>query len=190
MLISPAYAQGTGLMDQSAVLQFLPLVLIFVVFYFLLIRPQQTKQKQHKSMLEALRRGDRVVTGGGILATVARVVNPDEVELDLAPNVRVRVMRSTITSVLAKTEPVAARESARERDREKEKDPARIEAKRRAWREVLQLQRERRVSIDRVEEQYQKLARERHPDNGGSDAMMVELNDAREDARKELMVTS
>ncbi|HTT79859.1 MAG TPA: preprotein translocase subunit YajC [Stellaceae bacterium] len=128
MLISPAYAQGTGLtgmMDQNTMLQFLPLVLIFVVFYFLLIRPQQTKQKQHKTMLEALRRGDRVVTGGGILATVARVVNPDEVELDLAPNVRVKVLRSTITSVVSKPDPAAAREAAKDKDREKDKDAAR-----------------------------------------------------------------
>jgi preprotein translocase subunit YajC len=125
MLISPAYAQGTGLMDQNAALQFLPLVLIFVVFYFLLIRPQQTKQKQQKAMLGALRRGDRVVTGGGILATVARVVNPDEIELDLAPNLRVRVLRSTITTVLTKPDPAAAREAAREKDRDKEKEPAR-----------------------------------------------------------------
>jgi preprotein translocase subunit YajC len=129
MLISPAYAQGTGIMDQSAMLQFLPLVLIFVVFYFLLIRPQQTKQKQHKTMLNALRRGDRVVTGGGILATVARVVSADEVELDLAPNVRVRVLRSTITSVVTKPDPTAAREAARDKDGEKEKEPARDKAK-------------------------------------------------------------
>jgi preprotein translocase subunit YajC len=109
-------------MDQNAMLQFLPLVLIFVVFYFLLIRPQQTKQKEHKAMLDALRRGDRVVTGGGIVAAVARVVNENEVELDIAPNVRVRVVRSTITSVLSKPDPGAAREAARDKDREKEKD--------------------------------------------------------------------
>jgi preprotein translocase subunit YajC len=124
MLISPAYAQGTGLLDQNTLVQFLPLVLIFVVFYFLLIRPQQTKQKQHKTMLEALRRGDRVVTGGGILATVSRVVNPEEVEVDIAPNVRVRVMRNTITSVLAKPEPPAAREAARDRDKDAARDKA------------------------------------------------------------------
>jgi preprotein translocase subunit YajC len=129
MLISPAYAQGTGLMDQNTMLQFLPLVLIFVVFYFLLIRPQQTKQKQQKAMLEALRRGDRVVTGGGIVASVARVVNADEIELDIAPNVRVRVVRSTIASVLSKPDPAAAREAARERDAEKDSEPARTKAK-------------------------------------------------------------
>src|SRR3954454_7249112 len=133
MLISTAYAQGTGLLDQSALVQFLPLVLIFVVFYFLLIRPQQKKQKDHRTMLDALRRGDRIVTGGGILGTVSKVVSPEEVEVDLAPNVRVRVLRSTITSVLAKPDPAAAREAAKERDAAKdatrevarEKDPAR-----------------------------------------------------------------
>jgi preprotein translocase subunit YajC len=125
MLISPAYAQAAGGLDQSALVQFLPLVLIFVVFYFLLIRPQQKKQKDHRAMLEAVRRGDRVVTGGGILATVSKVVSPEEVEVDLAPNVRVRVLRSTISSVLAKPDPAAAREAARDKDKAKEKEPAR-----------------------------------------------------------------
>jgi len=125
MLISPAYAQATGGLDQSALVQFLPLVLIFVVFYFLLIRPQQKKQKDHRAMLDAVRRGDRVVTGGGILATVSKVVSPEEVEVDLAPNVRVRVLRSTISTVLAKPDPAAAREAARDKDKAKEKEPAR-----------------------------------------------------------------
>lgn len=130
MLISPAYAQATGLMDQSALVQFLPLVLIFVVFYFLLIRPQQKKTKDHRAMLEALRRGDRIVTGGGIVGTVNRVVNPEEVEVEIASGVRVRLVRSTIASVLAKPDPTAAREAARDRDREatKEKEPAKREA--------------------------------------------------------------
>jgi preprotein translocase subunit YajC len=131
MLISPAYAQSTGALDQSALVQFLPLVLIFVVFYFLLIRPQQKKQKEHRSMLDALRRGDRVVTGGGILGTVSKVGTNDEVEIDIAQGVRVKVLRSTITSVLAKPDPAAAREAAKDREaaREpKEKEPARREA--------------------------------------------------------------
>ncbi len=80
MLISTAYAQGTGLSglfdNQSALIQFLPLVLIFVVFYFLLIRPQQRKARDHRTTLDALRRGDRVVTGGGIIGTVVRVDSP------------------------------------------------------------------------------------------------------------------
>jgi preprotein translocase subunit YajC len=122
MWISTAYAQGTGMFDQSTLVQFLPLVLIFVVFYFLLIRPQQRKAKDHKTMLDALRRGDRVVTGGGIIGTVARVDNPEEVTVDIADGVRVRVLRSTITSVLAKPDPGAARDAA------KQKEEARVKA--------------------------------------------------------------
>src|SRR5580704_17765900 len=110
MLISTAYAQGAGgMFDQNALIQFLPLVLIFVVFYFLLIRPQQQKQKQQRSMLDSLRRGDRVVTGGGIVGTVNRVTaGSEEVDVDIAQGVRVRVLRSTISSVLAKPDPAAA----------------------------------------------------------------------------------
>ncbi len=117
MLISTAYAQGVGgLFDSSsAMVQFLPLVLIFVVFYFMLIRPQQKKQKDHRAMLDTLRRGDRVVTGGGIIGTVNRVASPEEVEVDIAQGVRVRVLRTTITTVLAKPDPGAAREAANER---------------------------------------------------------------------------
>src|SRR5216683_2294274 len=122
MLISTAYAQGTGMLDQSSLIQFLPLILIFVVFYFLLIRPQQRKAKDQKAMLDALRRGDRVVTGGGIIGTVARVENPEEVTVDIADGVRVRVLRSTIASVLAKPDPAAAREAA------KQKEQARVKA--------------------------------------------------------------
>jgi len=119
MLISTAYAQspGGGLFDQTAMVQFLPLVLIFVVFYFLLIRPQQKKQKDHRSMLDTLRRGDKVVTGGGIVGTVSKVVSPEEVEVDIAQNVRVRIVRSTISSVLSKPDPAAAREAAKEKDK-------------------------------------------------------------------------
>ncbi len=108
MLISPAYAQdAAGLL--GGVTQFLPLVLIFGVFYFLLIRPQQTRAKEMKAMLAALRRGDRVVTAGGILGTVQRVKEgSDEVEVDIAPNVRVTVVRDTITTVL---KPVAANDA-------------------------------------------------------------------------------
>jgi preprotein translocase subunit YajC len=100
MLISPAYAQDVAGM-MGAATQFLPLALIFGVFYFLLIRPQQTRAKEMKGMLAALRRGDRVVTAGGILGTVQKVKEgSDEVEVDIAANVRVTVLRDTITSVL------------------------------------------------------------------------------------------
>jgi preprotein translocase subunit YajC len=101
MLISPAYAQdAAGLLGGA--MQFLPLVLIFGVFYFLLIRPQQQRQKEMKTMLGALKRGDRVVTGGGILGTVQRV-RDNEVEVEIAPNLRVTVLRDTIASVVKPT---------------------------------------------------------------------------------------
>lgn len=101
MLISPAYAQAAG-GGQDMLLSLAPLVLIFVVFYFLLIRPQQKRMKEHKAMLGALRRGDRVVTGGGIIGTVARVPNDEEIVVDIADGVRVRVLRGTISSVLTR----------------------------------------------------------------------------------------
>lgn len=106
MLVSTAWAQAApaapGGFDLAA---FLPLILIFVVFYFLLIRPQQKRMKEHRAMLDALRRGDRVVTGGGIIGTVTKAEN-DEISVEIAEGVRVRVMKGTITSVLQKTEPV------------------------------------------------------------------------------------
>jgi preprotein translocase subunit YajC len=128
MLISTAYAAAPGASffdNQGALVQFLPLVLIFVVFYFLLIRPQQKKAKDQRAMLDALRRGDRVVTAGGIIGTVARVVGPEEIVVEIAEGVRVRVVRSTISNVLAKPDPAAAREAARERE---EREPVRREA--------------------------------------------------------------
>ncbi|AWK85137.1 preprotein translocase subunit YajC [Azospirillum thermophilum] len=106
MFVSTAYAQTAAPAGGGdMIVQFLPLILIFVVFYFLLIRPQQKKMKEHKAMLEAIRRGDRVVTGGGIIGTVIKVGPEDEVTVEIAENVRVRCLRSTINLVLAKTEP-------------------------------------------------------------------------------------
>ena len=109
MLISPAYAQDAAAGGQSGLITLLPIVLIFVVFYFLLIRPQQKKMKQHRAMVDALRRGDRVVTGGGLIGTVSKVISDTEVQIELAENVRVRVMRQTIQDVMAKTEPAQGR---------------------------------------------------------------------------------
>ena len=105
MFVSPAYAQSAG-GGGSGFEALLPLVLIFVVFYFLLIRPQQKKMKQHKEMLGAVRRGDKVVTGGGIIGTVTRVVDDNELSVEIAKGVRVKVQRGTISGIIAKTEPV------------------------------------------------------------------------------------
>ena len=90
---------------ESALAQFLPLILIFGIMYFLLVRPQQQKVKQHKAMVEALRRGDQVVTQGGLIGKVSKVKDENELEVELAEGVRVRVVKSTIAQVLSKTEP-------------------------------------------------------------------------------------
>jgi preprotein translocase subunit YajC len=122
MFVSPAYAQaaaGTGMFNLGSLEQFMPLVLIFAVFYFLLIRPQQKRAKQHKEMLGQLRRGDRVVTSGGIIGTVNKLVSDTEVAVEIAEGVRVRVVRGTITEVLSKTEPVAAGKDDGEKSSEK-----------------------------------------------------------------------
>ena len=105
MFISPAYAQDAGGGGLGGIEALLPLVLIFVVFYFLLIRPQQRKMKQHKEMLGAIRRGDKVVTGGGIMGAVTKVGNDGELTVEIAEGVRVRVQQSLVSSVLSKTEP-------------------------------------------------------------------------------------
>ena len=113
MLISPAYAQagGAGGFD---LISLMPLVLIFVVFYFLLIRPQQKKQKAHKEMIGAVRRGDNVLTNGGIFGRVTKVVDDDRLQVEIADNVRVHVARSMISEVMTRTEPV---KETRERDK-------------------------------------------------------------------------
>ncbi|MEO3431651.1 preprotein translocase subunit YajC [Inquilinus sp. CAU 1745] len=114
MFVSEAFAQSAGgaAGGGNMIMQFLPLVLIFVVFYFLLIRPQQKKMKQHKEMLASVRRGDRVVTGGGIIGQVVKVGQDDELTLEISDGVRVKALRSTISLVLAKTEPAKARAAA------------------------------------------------------------------------------
>jgi preprotein translocase subunit YajC len=108
MLFSTAFAQtaaGGGSDFQSQLVSFAPLIMIAAVFYFLLIRPQQQRQKQLKTALAALRRGDKIITAGGIIASVVRVINDDEIEAEIAAGVKVRVLRSTITTILSKPEP-------------------------------------------------------------------------------------
>lgn len=107
MFVSTAFAQTAAPAPGGGdmFMQFMPLILIFVVFYFLLIRPQQRKMKEHKAMLESVRRGDRVVTGGGIIGVVTKVGPDDELQVEIAENVRVRCLRSTVNMVLTKGEP-------------------------------------------------------------------------------------
>tara|TARA_R110002073_G_scaffold192582_1_gene351421 strand:- start:56 stop:334 length:279 start_codon:yes stop_codon:yes gene_type:complete len=85
--------------------QFIPLILIFAIMYFLLIRPQQKKVKEHQAMVSALRRGDQVVTQGGVIGKVVKVKEDGEVEVEIADGVKVRVVQSTIATVMSKTEP-------------------------------------------------------------------------------------
>ena len=104
MFISPAYAQAAGGASPGFDPMFLIMMgLMLAVMYFLMIRPQQKKVKEHKALIAAIKRGDQVVTSGGIIGTVAKVRSDTEVDLEIAEGVRVRVVRGTITEVLAKT---------------------------------------------------------------------------------------
>jgi preprotein translocase subunit YajC len=104
-VITPAYAQAAG--DAADPLRsfLVPMVLIFVVFWFLMIRPQQKKQKEHREMLSQLRRGDQIVTSGGIIGKVTKVISDTELQVEIADEVRVRVARGMVTEVLSRTEP-------------------------------------------------------------------------------------
>lgn len=101
----PAFAQAQGGGAGAIVTQLVPLVLIFAIMYFLLIRPQQKKLKDHQKMVEALRRGDVVVTQGGIIGKVTKVKEGGELEVEIADNVRVRIVAGTVSQVMSKTEP-------------------------------------------------------------------------------------
>ena len=108
MFVTPAYAQAAGGAGGAAGLaSFLPLVLIFVIMYFLMIRPQQKKMKEHRAMVEALKKGDEVVTQGGLVGKIT-AVRDSELEVEIAPGVKVRVIRSTVTGLVNRTQPVAA----------------------------------------------------------------------------------
>ncbi len=112
MFVTPAYAQaGEGIVGGGPEF-IIMMVLLFVVMYFFIIRPQKKKTKQHKETLDAIRRGDRVVTGGGIIGTVSKVVDEDELAVDIANGIKVRVKRSLIATVLSKTEPVGEAKKA------------------------------------------------------------------------------
>jgi len=92
-------------MEGNAIAQFIPLILIFAIMYFLLIRPQQKKMKEHQEMVNNLRRGDQVVTQGGLIGKVVKVKEENEIEVEVADGVKVRVVQNTISQVLNKTEP-------------------------------------------------------------------------------------
>ena len=108
MFATPAFAQAAGApAGAGGLISFVPILLIFVIMYFLMIRPQQKKVKEHRAMIDALRRGDQVVTAGGLIGKVVKVAE-GEAEIELAPNVKVRVVKGTISQVTSKTEPAQA----------------------------------------------------------------------------------
>lgn len=109
MFATPAFAQTAGAAGAgSAFASFVPLILIFAIMYFLLIRPQQKKMKEHKAMVEALRRGDQVLTQGGIIGKVTHVNEDGTVLVEIADGVKVKVLKHTVAQVMNKTEPASA----------------------------------------------------------------------------------
>lgn len=104
MLITPAYAQAAGA-APNPLIQLAPLIFIFVIFYFLLIRPQQQARKKHAEMVANVRRGDVVVTAGGIIGKVTKVLEGDEIMVELADNVTVKVLKATLNDVRSKSQP-------------------------------------------------------------------------------------
>lgn len=105
MLITPAYAQTAG-GDTGMLVSLLPFVLIFVIMYFLILRPQQKRVKQHQEMVKNIRRGDTVVTSGGLVGKVTKVVDDEQIEVEIADDIRIRQMRQMVTEVRSKGEPV------------------------------------------------------------------------------------
>jgi preprotein translocase subunit YajC len=105
MFATPAYAQAAGGGFGGGLAGMMPLVLIFGIMYFLMIRPQQKKIKQHQAMVAALRKGDQVVTAGGLIGKVTKVGAENDVEVEIASGVKVKVVQHTISQVLNKTEP-------------------------------------------------------------------------------------
>lgn len=111
MFISPAFAQGaTGTAaGPSFLIQLIPFVAIIAIMYFLIIRPQQQRMKKHQAMIAGVKRGDVVVTSGGIIGKVVKVMDNDEVEVEIAKDVRIKVIKSTIADIRSKTEPSDAK---------------------------------------------------------------------------------
>lgn len=107
-MITPAFAQGAGAAAGGAEIAFqvVPFVLIFVIMYFLILRPQQKRQKQHQEMVKNVRRGDTVITNGGLIGRVTKVTDDDQIEIEVADGVRVRQAKSMLADVRAKGEPV------------------------------------------------------------------------------------
>ena len=105
MFVTPAFAQGGMLGGDNMLVQLLPFILIFVIMYFLILRPQQKRTREHQELIKNVRRGDTVITSGGLVGKVTKVVDDDQIEIEVADGVRVRQVRSMISGVRAKGEP-------------------------------------------------------------------------------------
>jgi preprotein translocase subunit YajC len=106
MFITPAYAQAAGGGGGEFIMTLVPFILIFVVLYFLILRPQQRRVKQHQEMVTNLRRGDTIVTSGGLIGKISKIIDDREIQVEVADGVRVRVVRQMVAEVRAKSEPV------------------------------------------------------------------------------------
>ena len=107
MFISPAYAQAAGAATPNPLIQLAPFILVFVFFYFLIMRPQQQARKKHQELIANVRRGDVVVISGGLIGKISKVLDGDEVMVELADNVVVKVVKSTLTDIRSKPAPAA-----------------------------------------------------------------------------------
>ena len=114
MLITPAFAQGGAFGGDNMLVSLLPFILIFVIMYFLILRPQQKKMKDHQELVKNIRRGDTVVTSGGLVGKVTKVVDDDQIEFEISDGVRVRQMRQMISGVRAKGEPAKEKSEAKD----------------------------------------------------------------------------
>lgn len=119
MFVSQAFAQGAGGTGGDLFAMIVPLILIMAVFWFLLIRPQQKRAKEHQELIQSIRRGDVVATAGGMIGKVARVVDDNEILLEVADNVRMRFQKQAISEVRAKGEPVSAETADEEKPKKK-----------------------------------------------------------------------
>src|SRR5437868_14148100 len=106
MFVTPAFAQASPFGGDNMLVQLLPFILIFVIMYFLILRPQQKRTKEHQQLVKNLRRGDTVITSGGLVGKVTKVVDDDQLELEISDGVRIRQVRSMISGGRAKGEPV------------------------------------------------------------------------------------
>jgi preprotein translocase subunit YajC len=106
MFVTPAFAQGSPLGGDNMLISLLPFILIFVIMYFLILRPQQKRVKSHQEMVKNLRRGDTVITSGGLVGKVTKVFDDEQIEVEIAEDIRIRQMRQMVAEVRTKGEPV------------------------------------------------------------------------------------